>query len=187
MSDERQWKAWEYPLKKWPREEKFWLDMTTRTLSALVATAVIGVAAVIIGIGTPEQRAALSKVLGLFGLASVWSVLIPIIVGALDRVHQHHEKKNPRHTVLKVTATDYQIVPSTGRHREYLDVKLTRKNYPFWHEHRDEILDALLDETGLHFNPPPPYYKDTYDEYSNEISDRYKHKLGNEIQGFPPP
>lgn len=34
-------KAWEYPLKRWPREEKFWFDIFTRTISAVVAALIV--------------------------------------------------------------------------------------------------------------------------------------------------
>ena len=45
--------AW---LGKWVREESFWREMTTRTLSGLLVAAVVALAAIFAGFGTHEQR-----------------------------------------------------------------------------------------------------------------------------------
>jgi hypothetical protein len=75
--NKRQYKKWEYPFKKWPRDEKFWFDMTTRTLSSIVALAVVGLIVLVAGLDSRDsQWKFVISALFVFGLLLMFVVMV---------------------------------------------------------------------------------------------------------------
>jgi hypothetical protein len=146
-------RIWQYPIKKWPREETFWREMTTRTLSALLAAGVIALIAVIAGLGTPEQRVNVLRAVGIvIAAAIVFAVLGYVIMRFL-----------PRRTVLLISPE--RVVASMGRGRPRKRFILKGdKDCKFWMTNRELIYEELRRVPAhvdvVHFAQPAVGFQD---------------------------
>lgn len=137
-------KPWQYP-SKWFREEKFWFDMTTRTLSALVAAGVIGLVAIASGFGTHEQRIGFLRVIAittgftLYSVAYIWLKM----------------KRSGRFSGINVMP--YYVVLSVGTHPKLRRESRNRHvlfdyagvSGAIWRDHRANLEQKLEDLVAL--------------------------------------
>jgi hypothetical protein len=167
--NEPEYRPWQYP-GKWLREEKFWFDITTRTLSALVAAGVIALAAVVAGIGTYEQRMDILRTTGTVAAVLLAGVLYAYI----------YTKRYRRYSLIDVSAGWVTIrIGTHPKLKQYTKYHILGDykgwSRAIWDEHRDAIekirdellsLDekALIEATGkkrrkhFYYLPNPNYF-----------------------------
>ncbi|MDD7814451.1 hypothetical protein PP713_17945 [Mycobacterium sp. CSUR Q5927] len=148
MTDPRELRPWQYP-GKWFREEKFWFDMTTRTLSALTAAGVIALFAVIAGLGTHEQRINILRIIGVIVGALLFTVIYICIFA----------KRWDRYSRIDVSSEVATIWIGTHPKLRYQTKPHVLFDYAgvtgaIWRDHQDNLrnkLDELLrlDESQL--------------------------------------
>jgi len=134
--DERPLRPYQYPA-KWFREEKFWFDMTTRTLSALTAAGALGLAAVISGFGTHDQRVQILKTIGVVVIGTLF------IIGYLRAYWKFVYAPYQKHG-LSITVASAWVIMAGDRHtRPDMDIKWFVNQpdgeRPIFEDQRDEI------------------------------------------------
>jgi len=138
---------------KWLNEEKFWFDMFTRTLSALVAAGVIGLGGILAGLGTHDQRMAVLRI----GAGSVG-----VIVGLLALVFIA-ARFLPASSVVDIQQDQLTVtIGRGGRKGRY--IYRGDKDSEFWMKNRDKFYKQLkhLPEQAeyVRFTTPPVGFKD---------------------------
>lgn len=127
---------------KWVREESFWREMTTRTLSGLLVAAVVALAAVFAGFGTHEQRMSILVSAG-------WIALIIVVASFLLVTQLYNPHRYLTSTRIRIFEDEYRIVPGD---RDRVTVALygdTTKTEKLWNEHQEEIKANLREATGI--------------------------------------
>jgi hypothetical protein len=157
--DRPQYSPWEYPFRKWPREESFWREMTTRTLSALIAASLIALAAVLSGVGTHDQRIQVLKTLG-------FSVLGVVVVYGVVKLTLRTVKLLPRKTRIYVRqGTFITVIYGRLGKKKQTKLRVDAQSAGFWQQHKERIMGVVnegvdLDIRQTDFQTAPPGFKD---------------------------
>lgn len=131
--EKRKYRAWEYPLKKWPRDEKFWMDMTTRTLSGIVSVGVIGTIVLLGGLQSTDNQERLLRISVFTIGALVLSLILLVLVVSVWTDY------GPRKTIYFPAEGGASFRTGRGRLKDDFEMyHLTEpKDLPEWEIYKD--------------------------------------------------